>query len=264
LRYDTKTLKENLKKIAVKPIFLDSVDSTNSYAKEMLKKEIKGEFLVLAEEQTGGRGRLQRNWYSPKGKGIWMSLVKENFLSNSEFGLISIISSLSVFNSLFKLYKIRAKLKWPNDVLYENKKLCGILTEGFKNNNKITHFIIGIGMNIYQDKYDYPEDLKNAAVSLIEILPQKIKREQIITSIVNEINAYFDFLKDGKIDLIIYKWKKNCYNLGRKISVRTGRKNIIGKFRDIDNTGKMVIETFDNNILTVNSGEVVQIEQTES
>ena len=197
MRYDTNLLKNRLRESLITPYFLESVDSTNDYARILLNGGRSGEFLVISEEQTAGKGRFNRKWISQKGKGIWMSLVKNNVFGEKNFGIISLVASLAVFDAIYRQFNFKTEIKWPNDIMYEGKKLCGILIEGFKTEEKISNFIIGIGINIYQYREDFPEYLSDLAISLISILNKNPHRETIVLGIVKEINSYFDLLKEG-------------------------------------------------------------------
>ena len=209
MRYNIKLLEKELRTIFIKPVVLKTVDSTNDHARKLLGKGETGEWVIISEEQTKGKGRFSRDWYSPEGKGIWMSVVKNNIFTTQYFGIISLLTSLSVFDSLYEICGLQAELKWPNDIIFDNKKLCGILIESYKREGKITDFIIGIGLNLLQGNNDFPRELRGKAVSLLQIIPEKINREKLILRIINEINRYFDLLNEGEVELIISRWKEN-------------------------------------------------------
>ncbi|MFC1726408.1 biotin--[acetyl-CoA-carboxylase] ligase [candidate division KSB1 bacterium] len=259
MRYDTNLLKKRLRESYITPYFLESVDSTNDYARALLNGGREGEFVIISEEQTAGKGRFNRKWVSQQGKGIWMSLVKNNIFGEQNFGLISLVASLSVFDSIYRLFNLKTEIKWPNDILYGGKKLCGILIEGFKKGEKISKFIIGIGVNIYHDQDDFPEYLKDSAVSLISILNKNPVREKIVLSIVKEINSYFDLLKEDKEDFIISRWKEHSININKNVAVDTGKEIIKGKAVDINVEGSLMIKTKDRKLIAVNSGQIVEM-----
>lgn len=260
MRYNIKLLEKELQTVFIKPVVLRTVDSTNDYARKIIEKEQNCELVVISEEQTKGKGRFSRDWFSPEGKGIWMSVVKNNIFAVQYFGIISLLTSLSVFDALYELYDLKVELKWPNDILYKGRKLCGILIESFKRGRKITDFIIGIGINILQEEDDFPGELRKKAVSVLQIIPEKIKREKLIVGIINEINRYFDLLNDGKIESIILRWKENSRIFGKNIILQKGNTRISGKATDINLKGNLILKTKEEKIIEIDSGQIILIQ----
>jgi BirA family transcriptional regulator, biotin operon repressor / biotin---[acetyl-CoA-carboxylase] ligase len=178
-------------------IRLYSVDSTNTYALSMIKGiskfpqlPIYDGVVVISETQSGGRGRLNRKWFSPAG-GIWMTIILQPDLKMQDLSKMTLLSASSIVETLVENYKISLNIKWPNDIYCNGKKLCGILAESEKVDGK-THLIIGIGINANNDFCNANNENLNAA-SLSEITGKQINRNLLIAEILNNFETQYIF-----------------------------------------------------------------------
>jgi len=183
--------------IGKKLILLKTVDSTNTYALNIIKdiKKIpdltdRNGAVVISETQTGGRGRLGRKWFSPPG-GIWMTIILQPDLKMQDLSKMTLLSASAISETLVNNYKISVNIKWPNDIYCNGKKLCGILVESEKVNS-FTYVLIGIGINVNNDFFNDKNDNLNA-VSLKEITASHINRNLLIAEILNEFEAQYIF-----------------------------------------------------------------------
>jgi BirA family biotin operon repressor/biotin-[acetyl-CoA-carboxylase] ligase len=183
--------------IGKKLILLKTVDSTNTYALNIIKGVKKIPHLtdcngavVISETQTGGRGRLGRKWFSPQG-GIWMTIILRPDLKIQDLSKMTLLSASAVAETLIKNYKINVNIKWPNDIYYNGKKLCGILAESEIVNSN-TYLLIGIGINVNNDFFNDKDENLNA-VSLKEITGKQINRNFLIAEILNEFETQYIF-----------------------------------------------------------------------
>jgi BirA family biotin operon repressor/biotin-[acetyl-CoA-carboxylase] ligase len=183
--------------IGKKIILLKDVDSTNTYALSIIKDISKipqlpdyNGAVVISEIQTGGRGRLDRKWFSPAG-GIWMTIILLPELKMQDLSKMTLLSASSIAETLIKNYKISLNIKWPNDIYFNGKKLCGILAESEKVDN-FTYLLIGIGINVNNDFFDIKNENLNA-VSLKEITTGRINRNLLIAEILNEFEDQYIF-----------------------------------------------------------------------
>lgn len=188
-------------------ICLDTVDSTNTYALNIIKDINKSSQLpeyngivVISETQTGGRGRLDRIWFSPLG-GIWMTIILQPKLKMQDLSKMTLLSAVSIIETLTKNYGPSFKVKWPNDIYFNSKKLSGVLCESEKINDK-TYLIVGIGINVNNDfKKDFTNNLTDHftnykyenfnAVSLKEIIGKQINRNLLVAEILNEFETQY-------------------------------------------------------------------------
>ena len=237
------TQKEVFKDLNLEKIdfyLLNTVDSTNTFAKEKLLK--KDYLVVISEEQTAGRGRQGKDWYSPNSGNIYMSIR----LRNNNPAPLSLIVGLLISEAMDSVsgQKINAGLKWPNDLLINNKKVCGILIESEKNGDN-NEFIIGIGIN-----YSLPkkETWWGDIGELADILP----REKLINSILKKITFY----AENGYQNWKSAWEKRCIHMGKEIKAISNNQNDyeLGKFNGINEDGKMLLKT-KNGLKIISSGE---------
>lgn len=213
----------------------NSLDSTNNKAKEILE-ETNQDFVVISEIQTKGKGRLNRKWSSPIG-GAWFSIAIREVFNKPQ--LLSFCASLAVCDIVGK----GAKVKWPNDVYILDKKLAGILLEMVEDN-----IIIGIGINVNND---IEEGLKGISLKNYK------QADQVIDEIINSVIENFE--KYRKEKNIISLWKKKCLNIGKKLSIKTIKGTVNGKFYDIDSDGFLLLDIGVNqsNIIKIIEGDII-------
>ena len=235
-------------------IHFHSIDSTNKEAKSLASSLEEGSVLI-SEEQTRGRGRLGREWISPKGKGIWMSIVLKPELEPERLSRITLIGAASIFKALENI-GIVSEIKWPNDILISKKKIAGILTEMSGELNMIHHLVMGIGINVNLDIDDIPEGLRHKASSLKIEENREINRQKLTGNILNEFEKYYiEFKKYGSIDSVIEILKSNSALIGKEVRIISGKKERIGLARDINYKGELLVE-FEEGIESIDSGEV--------
>ena len=219
---------------------LDTVDSTNTFAKE--KQLTKDYIVVISEQQTAGRGRQGKKWYSPEGGNIYMTI---KFLDSNPAPL-SLIIGLLISEAMDTIsgQKINASLKWPNDLLINKKKICGILIESEVNADNV-EFIVGIGIN-----YSLPtkESWWGEIGELADILPREKLINCILKSIIYYLENGYENWKDA--------WEKRCIHMGIELEAISNNQkdNEIGIFKGINEEGKMLLQT-KNELKIISSGE---------
>ncbi len=235
--------------------YFDSVDSTNKKAKETAYEEKEGTVLV-AEEQVQGKGRLGRQWISPKGKGIWMSMILKPNVDPMKVAKITLLGAAAVHRALEKM-NIESQIKWPNDILIGGKKICGILTEMSSELNMINYVIMGIGINVNLDEKDIPEDLKDKASSIKIVEGKEIDRKVLLANILNEFeNIYIDFKDKDSVSMAIDICRENSALIGKEVRIIRGDQVRIGKALDINEEGHLLVEFEDGKVEDIYSGEV--------
>lgn len=241
--------------IGRKIYYYDSIDSTNDKAKQMAREELEGT-LVIAEEQIEGKGRLGRQWLSPKAKGIWMSLILKPKLEPYNVGSITLLGAASVYKALEKM-GIESQIKWPNDILINGKKLAGILTEMSAELNMINYLVMGIGINVNLEGEDLPDDLKNSATSLKIEEGEEIDRKILVANILNEFEKlYIPFLNEKSNSKAIEICRKNSATIGKEVRIIQGKKERLGKAVDINEKGELLVEFQDGELEKIFAGEV--------
>lgn len=235
--------------------YFDSINSTNKKAKEIAFEEKEGTVLV-AEEQVEGKGRLGRNWVSPKGKGIWMSIILKPKVDPLKVAKLTLLGAAAVHKALDNM-NIKSQIKWPNDILIDGKKVCGILTEMSAELNMINYVIMGIGINVNLDDEDIPEDLKDKATSIKIVKGKEINRKMLFANILNELEKlYIDFRDKDTITRAIDICKENSILIGKEVKLIRGEEIRFGKALDINEEGELVVQFEYGAVENIYSGEV--------
>lgn len=230
------------------------IDSTNKKAKEIASREKEGT-VIVAEKQTRGKGRLGRDWISPMGKGIYMSIVLKPDVEPMKASRVTLIGAAAVSKALSNL-GIKSSIKWPNDILQNGKKICGILTEISGELNMVDYLIMGIGVNVNLDKAHIPEELKDKATSISIEEGKNINRKLLMANILNEFeDLYIDFKDNGNISRAIKICKENSALIDKEVNVIRGKESRRGIALDISETGELIVK-FQTGIENIYSGEV--------
>jgi len=256
-RLNTEEIRKNLKTewLGRNVHYLIETDSTNELAKKLAEQGIEEGTVVIAEMQTRGKGRLGRKWISPEG-GIWLSVILRPKIKPKELIKITLLTAVAVAKAIKEELNLEAKIKWPNDVLLNDKKVCGILTEMSSKRGKVKHVIVGVGINANFDVSVFPEELKSSATSLKEALTEEISREKLICSLLRKMEFYYEALRKGKAEIILNEWRKLAGIFGCRVEVSSFEKKIEGTAVDIDDEGWLIIKQDDGTLRKVVSGDV--------
>ena len=239
------------------------VDSTNNVAKKLIRKmETDSErpnldgLVVVAESQTGGRGRLERSFFSPEGKGIWFSLVLCPPFAPQEAPKCTLLAAVAVTEAMYE-FGLQPGIKWPNDIVYEGKKLVGILTEASCDIDRIKHIILGIGINANIKAEEFPEDLREKATSMEIIKGEPVPRVKFLQAVLRSLEHWYKIAVKEGFAPVFEAWRKYSVTLGqevRVIGVRDGEE-FPGRAVDIDDYGALLVET-EAGMKTVMAGDV--------
>ncbi len=235
--------------------YYDTITSTNIEAKKIAPSEKEGTILV-SESQTAGRGRLGRRWQSPKGKGIWMSIILKPKIPPIQVAKMTLIGAVAV-NLALKDMGIDSYIKWPNDIVINGKKVCGILTEMSCELNMINYVIMGIGINVNLGKDDFKGEVFDTGTSLKIETGKEINRKELLAKVLNKFEElYIPFVEKNDLSKVIEISKENSILLGKEVRIICNDKEKIGKAIDINEEGELVIEYRNGEIENVLSGEV--------
>ena len=204
--------------------YFDSIDSTQSQAMKMINESKKEGTIIIAEKQTGGRGRSGRQWVSPKG-GIWFSIILHPKFDISNTTLFPIASSLALSIAIQKTCKISTELKWPNDLTIKGKKLAGMLIDASFESNKIENLILGVGINFNVNVKEIEKVLKKTpnfyGVSSLNDQKNKTSQIELIQSFLLELEKVYEELNNNQIKKIITEWTKRSSTIGKKVEMNT-------------------------------------------
>ena len=235
--------------------FFETASSTNTIALEFAEKALEGT-VFLADCQDKGRGRLGRIWISPSGVNIYMSIILRPQIRPKDSSLITLMSAVACATALRNVTGVKVTTKWPNDLMIDNKKVGGILTELKTKQQKITSAIVGIGINVNVDVREFPKDMKQKATSLKNESGISYAREPIVAEILNEMDRWYKTMKTLEKEVIIQAWKNLTSTLGRKVVVITPQETLTGTAETIDNDGMLILRLPSGKSKRINSGDL--------
>lgn len=233
--------------------YYESVDSTNNVAMEM--QDVQEGTVIIGGVQRKGRGRLNRNWHSPK-NGLWFSIVlKPDKNKFDKMTVLTLIGALAVNEAIGNL-NINTDLKWPNDILYKNKKVCGILSQFKSKGNKVDRVVVGIGINVNQK--EFPKEISDTSISLRMIKGRKLNKDQLLADILNNFGFYYyEKFENNEINDIMDKWKSKMFMLHKVIKFSTSdNQSFKGEVVDITDKGELVVETDNGKVEKLIAGDV--------
>ena len=239
------TLGLKTKVIGQRAFYFDSVDSTQNQALKMTKDARNNGAIIIAEKQTGGRGRSGRKWVSPKG-GIWMSIIiLQPKFDISVTTLFPIAASLALSHAIEKVFKKTPELKWPNDLTIKGKKVAGMLVDASLESNRIESLVLGVGINFDVDVTQIERDLKDTpnfyGAATLGNLNKGVKSVQLVRQFLEELEKVYDLLNEQKTEGIISGWTKRSSTIGKEILVSTANGKVRGKAQRIDEDGALVV-----------------------
>lgn len=233
----------------------DIMDSTNLEIRRLAEAGSEHGAVAITEEQTMGKGRRGRSWLGEAGCGIWMSFLLKPEIEAQNSSMLTLVTALAVNQAICDTTGIHAQIKWPNDIIVNGKKICGILTEMSLHMDEINYIVVGIGINVNMDHF--PEDLSDKATSLLIEGGKKIKRAPLVAKVLECFERYYEiFLKTEDLSMLQDEYNQLLLHTNQKIRVVRGSKEEIFLSRGIDRRGELLVEDEEGNISEVSSGEV--------
>jgi BirA family transcriptional regulator, biotin operon repressor / biotin---[acetyl-CoA-carboxylase] ligase len=234
----------------------DTVDSTQRVAHRLAYDQSMEGTVVVAEEQTLGRGRMERKWYSPKYTGIWMSIILRPKIPLPKAPQLTLIAAVAVVQAIEELTELTPQIKWPNDILINGKKMTGILTELQAEADQINSVIIGMGINVNQKLEDFPIELREIATSLANEQGVYFSRSAMIRSVLTHLEKlYFLYIEKGFLPIKIL-WESYAISIGKTIKARTLSNVFEGKALGITDDGVLKIEDHSGEIHYIYSADI--------
>ncbi len=234
--------------IAKEIVYFDEITSTNDIAFVLANDGAVDGTLVIANSQTMGKGRLDRKWFSPKGKSILASLILRPQIPLSHSGNINLITTLSIVHSIRSITNLNAMIKWPNDILLNERKVAGILCEVIE-----MKAVLGIGINL--NIAEFPQDLKTVATSILKETKKRFDKMMIYNDLCYNLETNYALLKQDKAREILQQWRNYTVMFGKTVSIETPDKVIVGRVIDIGGNGSLVLALPDGKIEKVLAGE---------
>ncbi|QDI89558.1 biotin--[acetyl-CoA-carboxylase] ligase [Candidatus Nitrosopumilus sp. SW] len=244
-----------------KAFYFDSTDSTQTQALKMAENSENSGAIIVAEKQTGGRGRSGRKWVSPKG-GIWFSVILHPKFDITMTTLFPIASALALSIALEKTFKITPELKWPNDITIKGKKLAGMLVDVSLESNKIENLVLGVGINFDVDVKHIEKNLKGTpnfyGVASLNEHKSKIRPVELVQSFLVELEKIYKLLDSKQTKKIISEWTKRSSTIGKDVKINTIDGEIEGKAIRIDDDGALVVSN-NKNVSRVIAGDIIHV-----
>lgn len=241
--------------VAKEVLYFDTIDSTNTKAQELAEKGYPSGTLVVADKQESGKGRRGRSWVSPSGTGIFMTLMIKPDINPNNASMLTLVAALAVAKAITSVTGEEALIKWPNDIVVNSKKVCGILTEMNAQFDYINHIVVGIGINVHNESF--PEEISQMASSLmIEAGGKRFHRAQIIAETMSYFEQYYDtFLETQDLSALVREYDELLVNRNKSVRVLDPKEPFDGKAMGITSKGELIVDTWESRKL-VSSGEV--------
>ena len=233
----------------------ETVNSTMDMAFQMATEGAAEGTVVCAEGQARGRGRLGRSWASPKGKGIYLSIILRPKLSPSEVAKLTLLCAVALCDAIRNRTGLQTSIKWPNDVLIEGKKVAGILTELSAEMDRVKFIVIGIGLNVNTKS----DTLPSGATSLRSELKKQISRVEITKEILKQIEKWYLILQKEGFNPVAERWKELSTTLNKRVKITDANGSLEGIAVDIDNDGGLLIRKDTGVLVKRMAGDVTQV-----
>lgn len=234
----------------------DTVQSTQIVARDAAENGAPEGTLIIAEQQSNGRGRMGRGWVSPKGKGVWMSMVLRPSVPIHFAPQLTLLTAVALCRSLTRLTGLSIGIKWPNDLLIEGKKISGILLESAAEDERLRYVIAGVGISVNLEHSDYADGLQDKATSLRICTGGPLSRNEVIVQFMQEWEQLYDLYQEQGFGPIITLWEALSISLGKPSNLVTPQGTITGVPVGLDVTGAIKIQLDDGSIIPVFSAEM--------
>lgn len=235
--------------------YIPEVDSTNTYGKRIAEEQDTHGTLVVAEMQNSGKGRRGKQWDSPKGTGIWMSLILKPNFNPQNASMITLVAGLGVAMAIQKLYQTPCQIKWPNDIVLNKRKICGILTEISTEIDMVNHLVVGIGINA--NTQEFPAELEEVATSISKEIGRDILRSELIAQCMKEIEYYYHiFMKTQDLRELVQDYNDLLISKDKHVFILEGEVKYEAKALGINVRGELEVLTKDGKKKNIYAGEV--------
>jgi BirA family biotin operon repressor/biotin-[acetyl-CoA-carboxylase] ligase len=237
-------------------IHKESTTSTQHIAHDEARNNAAHGTIIIADEQTKGKGRMNRSWFSTKGKGMWLSIILRPEIAPQQAPQLTLLTATVLADVLQSYCNVKPLIKWPNDILLNNKKTAGILTEMQAEQDIINYIVIGIGLNVNQSTLELSEEIRHKATSLYI----ETEKENSINALIQEIlmtfeKSYDQYIKNGFPD-IKQKWESYGFKIGEEITIKTIKDHFHATFLGIEEDGALRIKRTDGSIQRLYSAEI--------
>jgi len=236
--------------------FLPQTESTNQVAAELARGGEPEGAVVVADAQTSGRGRLGRQWFSPPGTNLYVSVLLRPDVNPVRVPQVSLIGALSVVRAVHRLHPgLELGVKWPNDVLLGGRKLAGILCEMAAEIDHVHHLILGVGLNVNVTREQLPAEVADSAVSLRDALGAETSRSRLLAAFLDELEQAYDLWTDAGLAPFLDEWRELSILRGRRVKLAALTEEVEGTAADLSPDGALLLKLPDGSVRPIHSGE---------
>lgn len=236
-------------------VFMEETDSSNNQIRRLAEQGAGEGTLVVADQQNAGKGRRGRSWLSAEGSGVWMSFLLRPQFQPESASMVTLVTALAVADGIYETTGLDCGIKWPNDLVINGKKVCGILTEMSSDMDTIQYIVVGIGINV--GIREFPSEIRETATSLELCLEESVNRVKLIDAVLRHWEERYDaFLQKMDLSLLQDDYQRRLVNVENQVRVLGYSEDYVGISHGITPTGELIVELEDSEVRKVTSGEV--------
>ena len=229
--------------------------STNNEAKRLAADDAVEGTIVVSEAQTLGRGRLNRGWFSPPGGGVWVSVILRPPFPPQEAPKCTLMAAVATVEAIREASGLNCGIKWPNDILWQGRKLVGILTEMSAEMDAINFVVLGIGINVSLQENDFPEELRNIGASISMGAGREVSRVEVLQKLLERLEYWYQVVKQEGFEPVLEAWRRESVTLGQPVRVLAGEETYDGVAEELAEDGSLLVRT-ENGLRRVLAGDV--------
>lgn len=229
--------------------------STNNEAKRLAADDAVEGTIVVSEAQTLGRGRLNRGWFSPPGGGVWVSVILRPPFPPQEAPKCTLMAAVATVEAIREASGLNCGIKWPNDILWQGRKLVGILTEMSAEMDAINFVVLGIGINVSLQERDFPEELRNIGASVSMGAEREVSRVEVLQKLLERLEYWYQVVKQEGFEPVLEAWRRESVTLGQPVRVLAGEETYDGVAEELAEDGSLLVRT-ENGLRRVLAGDV--------
>ncbi len=234
----------------------EETTSTNDVIEKLARDGVREGAVVFAESQTKGRGRLGRKWISPAKKGLWFSVLLRPEFRPPDTTQLTVAAATGVRRGIEKHTGLKVSIKWPNDILYQGKKLAGILMEMSAELDRVKYIILGIGVDVNLNAAEFPPELRKIATSIKAETGNAVSRPELAVAILRELDHDYGRIVSGDFQAVADEWEKHGVTLGHNVIIRSGDRQIEGRAESLDDDGALLLRTVHGHLERIVGGDV--------
>lgn len=231
--------------------------STNFTARELADSGAPEGTVVIADSQSAGKGRRGRAWFSPAGLGIYFSIILRPQITPAEAAKTTLLMSVCVAETLESVAGLRARIKWPNDILVNGRKIAGILAELSTEMDSVNYLVVGLGVNVNIAANQFPDEIRGSATSVLIETGNQATRIRLLAEIMGKFERYYHHAHNDNFDAVMARWRSMSDIIGRNVTVETAAGKLAGTVIELDRDGALVLKDSKGYVKRILSGDII-------